>query len=54
LCNLDYLKKFIIKLVIVVTIKLLKEQLEKRKDVLLSLSTGGLSNRLKETAGNLV
>jgi hypothetical protein len=51
---LEYLKNFIIKLVIVVTIKFLKEQLEKRKDVLLSLSTGGLSNRLKETAANLI
>jgi hypothetical protein len=46
---LDYLKKFLIKLVIVVTIKFLKEQLEKRKDVILSLSTGGLASRLKET-----
>jgi hypothetical protein len=46
---LDYLKKFLIKLVIVVTIKFLKEQLEKRKDVILSLSTGGLATRLKET-----
>jgi hypothetical protein len=45
---LDYLKKFLIKLVIVVTIKFLKEQLEKRKDVLLSLTTGGLAGKLAE------
>ena len=50
---LDYLKKFLIKLVIVVTIKFLKEQLEKRKDVLLSLATGGAANRLKD-AKNLI
>jgi hypothetical protein len=45
---LDYLKTFLIKLVIVVTIKFLKEQLEKRKDVLLSLTSGGLAGKLAE------
>jgi hypothetical protein len=44
----NWIKKYLLKLVVLVTIKLLKEQLEKRKDILLSLSGGRFLNKTKE------
>jgi hypothetical protein len=43
----NWLKKYLIKLVVAVTIILLKEQLEKKRDILLSL-TGPISQNLKK------
>jgi hypothetical protein len=43
----NWLKKYLLKLVVAVTIILLKEQLEKRRDILLSL-TGPISQNLKK------
>ena len=45
---LNWIKKYLIKLVVGVTIILLKEQLQKRKDILLSLSGSKFLTKLKE------
>jgi len=44
----NWLKKYLLKLVVLVTIQLLKEQLEKRKDILASLSGARFVNKAKE------
>jgi hypothetical protein len=44
----NWIKKYLLKLVVLVTIKLLKEQLEKRKDILLSLSGSRFLTKSKE------
>jgi hypothetical protein len=44
----NWIKKYLLKLVVLVTIQLLKEQLEKRKDVLASLSGARFVNKAKE------
>lgn len=45
---LNWVKKYLIKLVVSVTIVLLKEQLQKRRDILLSLSGSKYVTKLKE------
>jgi hypothetical protein len=44
----NWLKKYLLKLVVLVTIQLLKEQLEKRKEILASLSGARFINKAKE------
>jgi hypothetical protein len=44
----NWIKKYLLKLVVLVTIQLLKEQLEKRKDILASLSGARFVNKAKE------
>jgi hypothetical protein len=44
----NWIKKYLLKLVVLVTIQLLKEQLEKRKDILASLSGARFANKAKE------
>jgi hypothetical protein len=44
----NWIKKYLLKLVVLVTIQLLKEQLEKRKDILASLSGARFANKIKE------
>jgi len=44
----NWIKKYLLKLVVLVTIQLLKEQLEKRIDILASLSGARFANKTKE------
>ncbi len=44
----NWIKKYLLKLVVLVTIKLLKEQLEKRRDILASLTGARFIGKLKE------